>query len=186
MKKVVIAMSGASSIKLGLRMIAELAKRAKCYVILSKSAKIVWQKEEQRNLFEDVSQLGVEVYDEHEIWAGIASGSFGIEMMAVIPTSMNTLAKIAYGLGDELISRCANVMLKEKKPLLLAPREMPFSTIALENMLKLSRMDVMIAPAVLGYYSKAQTLEEMENFLVGKWLDLLGFDHHLYRRWGIE
>lgn len=184
MKKVIIAISGASSIKLGIRMIQELAKRSQCYIILSKSAQIVWEKETKRNLFADLKDLGVKIYDESEIWAGIASGSFGAQIMAIIPTSMNTLAKIAYGIGDELITRCASVMLKEKKTLLLAPREMPFSSIALENMLKLSQMGVIIAPAVLGYYAGIESLEEMENFLVGKWLDVLGFDHQLYQRWG--
>lgn len=184
MKKVIIAISGASSIRLGLKTIEELRDKSQCYVILSKSAQIVWEKEAKCNLFDEITKLGVKVYDESEIWAGIASGSFGTEIMAIIPTSMNTLAKIAYGIGDELISRCASVMLKEKKTLLLAPREMPFSSIALENMLKLSKMGAIIAPAVLGYYADIKTLEEMENFLVGKWLDVLGFDHQLYLRWG--
>lgn len=186
MKKVIIAISGASSIKLGLRMIQELAKRSQCHVILSKSAQIVWEKEAKRNLVDDIKELGVKIYDESEIWAGIASGSFGAQIMAIIPTSMNTLAKIAHGIGDDLISRCAGVMLKEKRTLLLAPREMPFSSIALENMLKLSNMGVIIAPAVLGYYAGIQTLEEMENFFVGKWLDVLGFSNQLYLRWGEE
>lgn len=186
MKKTIVAISGASSIQLGLRMIQELSQRTQCYVILSKSAQIVWEKETKRNLFDDVARFRVKIYDESEIWAGIASGSFGAEIMAVIPTSMNTLAKIAYGISDELISRCASVILKERRTLLLSPREMPFSSIALENMLKLSKMGVIIAPAVLGYYSRVETLEEMENFLVGKWLDVLGFDNGLYLRWGVQ
>ena len=74
-------------------------------------------------------------------------------------------------------------MLKENRPLLLAPREMPFSTIALENMLKLSRLGVMIAPPVLAYYAEANTLEQMEDFLIGKWFDLLGIEHNLFKRW---
>lgn len=184
MKKVIVAISGASSIGLGIRMIQALIDQSQCYVILSKSAQIVWAKEAKRNLFDEVAKFGVKIYDESEIWAGIASGSFGTQMMAIVPTSMNTLAKIAYGIGDELISRCASVMLKEKRTLLLAPREMPFSSIALENMLKLSKMGVIIAPAVLGYYAGVKTLEEMEDFLVGKWLDVLGFEHQLYQRWG--
>lgn len=184
MKKVIIAISGASSIQLGLKMIQALAKQSQCYAILSKSAQIVWEKETKCNLFDEIGELGVTIYDESEIWAGIASGSFGAQVMAVIPTSMNTLAKIAHGIGDELISRCAGVMLKEKRTLLLAPREMPFSSIALENMLKLSKMGVIIAPPVLGYYAGVESLEEMENFLVGKWLDVLGFSHQLYLRWG--
>ena len=74
-------------------------------------------------------------------------------------------------------------MLKEKRPLLLAPREMPFSSIALENMHKLSLLGVEIAPPVLGYYAEVKTLEMMEDFLIGKWFDLLGIKHQLYKRW---
>jgi 4-hydroxy-3-polyprenylbenzoate decarboxylase len=74
-------------------------------------------------------------------------------------------------------------MLKEKRDIVLAPREMPFNSIALENMLKLSNLGVIIAPPVLGYYSSQQTLEEMEKFLIGKWFDLLKIDNNLYKRW---
>jgi len=96
---------------------------------------------------------------------------------------MNTLAKIAYGISDNLLTRSAAVMLKEKRPLLLAPREMPFSPIALENMHKLSIIGVHIAPPILGYYAAIETLEDMENFLIGKWFDLLGIEHTLFKRW---
>lgn len=184
MKKVILAISGASSVRLGLRMIEELSSIARCYAVLSSSVQIVWAKETHRNLYDDVEKMGVKIYDESEIWAGVASGSFKAEIMAVIPTSMNTLAKIANGIADELITRCASVMLKERRTLLLAPREMPLSTLALEHMYKLSQMGVIIAPAILGYYAKIGSLEEMENFLIGKWLDVLGFEHQLYHRWG--
>lgn len=183
-KKIVFGISGASAIQLGLRMIEELQKQAKCYVVVSQSAQLVWQKETHKDLLQTLQNLEVTIYDNQEIWAPIASGSFGVDLMAVVPTSMNTLAKIACGIGDDLICRCASVALKENIPLLLAPREMPFSSIALENMLKLSRLGVVIAPPVLGYYAKTKTLEEMENFLIGKWLDVLGFQHTLYKRWG--
>jgi 4-hydroxy-3-polyprenylbenzoate decarboxylase len=106
--------------------------------------------------------------------------------MIVAPCSMNTLAKIACGIADNLVTRAAAVMIKERRPLLLAPREMPFSAIALENMLKLSRLGVLIAPPVMGYYAEHETLEEMERFVVGKWFDLLGIGHDLYQRWRIE
>ena len=88
---------------------------------------------------------GVEMLDNVDVGASIASGSFGVEQMALIPTSMNKLAKIAHGIADDLITRAASVMIKERKTLLLAPREMPLSSIALENMLKLSQNNVLIA-----------------------------------------
>jgi 4-hydroxy-3-polyprenylbenzoate decarboxylase len=97
---------------------------------------------------------------------------------------MNTLAKISSGIADNLITRTASVMLKERRKLILAPREMPYGTISLENMAKLSLNGVIIAPPVLGYYSEQQSLEDMEKFLIGKWFDLLGIEHNLFKRWG--
>jgi len=96
---------------------------------------------------------------------------------------MNTLAKVAYGISDNLVTRVASVALKEQKRLLLAPREMPFSTINLENMLKLSRMNVIISPPIMGYYSNPKTMEDMEKFIIGKWYDALNIDNNLYKRW---
>lgn len=184
MKKMILGIGGASGIRLALRFIQEVQKHTRCHIVLSQSAQIVWQKENHRNLMEDIGKNGGILYEEKEIWADIASGSFGADMMAIIPTSMNLLAKIACGISDELISRCASVMIKEKRTLLLAPREMPFSSIALENMLKLSNLGVIIAPPVLGYYARIENLENMEDFLVGKWLDVLGIPNRLYTRWG--
>jgi 4-hydroxy-3-polyprenylbenzoate decarboxylase len=96
---------------------------------------------------------------------------------------MNTLAKIACGIADNLITRAAAVMIKERRTLVLAPREIPFSPIALENMHKLSMLGVIIAPPVLAYYGDQEDLESMENFMIGKWFDLLGIENNLYKRW---
>jgi 4-hydroxy-3-polyprenylbenzoate decarboxylase len=96
---------------------------------------------------------------------------------------MNTLAKIACGIQDNLITRSASVMIKEKRRLIIAPREMPFDSIALENMLKLSNLGVVIAPPILGYYADNKTKEDMEKFIIGKWFDLLGVENNLYKRW---
>jgi 4-hydroxy-3-polyprenylbenzoate decarboxylase len=96
---------------------------------------------------------------------------------------MNTLAKCAVGISDTLISRTFSVMLKERRKIILAPREMPYNTIQLENMTKLSTLGVTIAPPVIGYYSKQQTLDDMEKFMIGKWFDLLDIDNNLYKRW---
>ena len=96
---------------------------------------------------------------------------------------MNTLAKIACGIADCLLTRAASVMIIESRPLLLAPRELPLSSIALENMLKLSKCNTIIAPPILGYYADIKNLEQMEDFLIGKWFDCLKIQHSLYRRW---
>ncbi len=172
MKRLIIGISGASGVELGIKFIKALPKEIEKYIIISEHAKIVFEKED--NTF---------VLDDENIGAISASGSFKSDGMVIIPCSMNTLAKITYGIADNLLTRSASVMIKEKRPLLLAPREMPFSPIALENMLKLSTLGIHIAPPVLGYYANIQTLEDMEKFLIGKWFDLLGIEHALFKRW---
>lgn len=172
MKKLIVGISGASGVELGIKFIQALPKKIEKYVIISEHAKVVFEKEE--NIF---------LLDDENIGAISASGSFKSDAMVIIPCSMNTLAKIAYGIADNLLTRSASVMIKEKRPLLLAPREMPFSPIALENMLKLSTFGIHIAPPILGYYADIKTLEDMENFLIGKWFDLLGIEHTLFKRW---
>ncbi len=170
--KLIISITGASGVKLGEKFIQKLPKEIKKYIIISQNAKVVFKKEEN-----------LTTYLDNNISAAIASGSFKCDGMAIIPCSMNTLAKISCGIGDNLTSRVASVMLKEQKKLLLAPRELPLSAIALENMLKLSRLGVIIAPPILGYYSNPTNLEMMEDFLIGKWFDLFGIEHNLYKRW---
>lgn len=176
MKKIIIAASGASGVQIALKTLHHLPETVEKHFILSKHAKTVIHHE----LELDPSCI---VHDNEDIAASISSGSFGADGMLITPCSMNTLAKISCGIADNLITRCAAVMIKEQKKLLLAPREIPFSPIALENMHKLSMMGVIIAPAVLAYYSEQQTLEEMEDFIIGKWFDLLGIENQLYKRW---
>ena len=173
-RKIVIAISGASGVNIGLKALQLLPAEIERHCIVSDHSKIVFSKEEMQDVIK---------YDNKNIAASVASGSFGVDAMLIAPCSMNTLAKIACGISDNLITRCAAVMLKEQKRLILAPREMPFSAIALENMQKLSALGVIIAPPVMAYYSQQQTLEEMEDFVIGKWFDLLGIENDLYKRW---
>lgn len=171
-RKIVVATSGASGVNLGLKIINLLPKDIEKHLIMTENSETVLDKE-----------MGVTLHDNSDISASIASGSFGVDAMIIAPCSMNTLAKIACGIADNLVTRCASVMIKEHKKLILAPREMPFSAIALENMHKLATLGVIIAPPVMAYYSKQQTLGEMENFLIGKWFDLLNVENNLYKRW---
>ncbi|NCB13275.1 MAG: UbiX family flavin prenyltransferase, partial [Erysipelotrichia bacterium] len=122
-------------------------------------------------------------FKDKNIGASLASGSFKVDKMIILPCSSNTLAKCSVGIADSLITRAFSVMLKEKREIIIAPRELPLNTIMLENMLKLSNLGVVIAPPILGYYSSQQTLEDMENFIIGKWMDLLKIDNKLYKRW---
>ena len=173
--KIIIAISGASGAHLGLNVLEKLPEGFDKHLVMSKHAKVVLNKE-----------TNIKHYDNSDIGASIASGSYGADIMMITPCSMNTLAKIACGIADNLITRAAAVMIKENKTLLLAPREMPFSAIALENMLKLSRLGVIIAPPVAAYYAESQTREEMEDFFIGKWFDLLNIEHNLYTKWSSE
>ncbi len=171
--KIVIATSGASGVNLGLKTLALLPAQIEKHFIMSENSQTVLSKE----------MCEVTTHSNNNIGASIASGSFGVDAMIIAPCSMNTLAKIACGISDNLITRCAAVMIKEQKKLILAPREMPFSAIALENMQKLAALGIIIAPPVMAYYSEQQTLDEMENFIIGKWFDLLGIENKLYKRW---
>ena len=170
--KLIIATSGASGVNLGVKTLKLLPKEIDRHFIMTKNSEIVLDKE-----------MNLTTHNNEDISASIASGSFGIDAMLIAPCSMNTLAKIACGISDNLVTRCASVMIKEHKKLILAPREMPFSAIALENMQKLASIGVIIAPPVMAYYSEQQTLDEMENFIIGKWFDLLDIENNLYKRW---
>ena len=171
--KLVIAISGASGVDLGLKFINYLPDDIEVHLVVSTNAKVVERLENKK----------VTLHSNEDIAASISSGSFRVDATAVIPCSMNTLAKIACGISDNLVTRVAAVAIKEQKKLLLAPRELPFSAIALENMQKLATLGVVIAPPVLGYYSEAESIEDMEKFIIGKWFDILGIEHTLYKRW---
>ena len=172
--KLVVAITGASGVELGRKFIAYLPSHIEVHLVVSDNAVTV----------EKFEHPSVTRHTPDNIAASISSGSFGVDATAIIPCSMNTLAKIACGISDNLATRVAAVALKEQKKLLLAPRELPLSPIALENMHKLATLGVIIAPPIMGYYANTQTLEEMERFIIGKWYDVLGIEHRLYERWG--
>jgi len=170
--KTVVCISGASGARLGLKLYGELKKDTDAFLVVSDAAKKVLTYEEG--------------FGDDLIEAPPSSGSFGVDITFVTPCSMNTLAKIAHGISDTLTARCAAVAIKERKKLLLAPREMPLSSIALENMLKLSQIGAIIAPPMLAYYGKQESFKDMEDFIIGRWLDLVGIKNSLYKRWGDE
>ncbi|MDQ1325799.1 MAG: flavin prenyltransferase [Campylobacterota bacterium] len=174
--KLVIAITGASGVELGKKFIDYLPQGIETHVVASDNALTV----------ESFENKKVTLHQNNNIAASISSGSFKVDATVIIPCSMNTLAKIACGISDNLATRVAAVALKEQKKLLLAPREMPFSAIALENMHKLASLGVIIAPPVIGYYSNSNSIGEMERFIIGKWYDVLGIENSLYKRWGTQ
>ncbi|MEO1924035.1 MAG: UbiX family flavin prenyltransferase [Nautiliaceae bacterium] len=171
MKKILVCVSGASGASLGIKLYNLIPSKYERYLILSEHANTVLEKEEGFFLNDDIA-------------APPASGSFGIDITFIVPCSMNTLAKISVGIADNLITRAASVAIKEKKKLIIAPREMPFSETYLEHMLKLSRLqNVIIAPPIFGYYNEPKTIQDIEMFLIGKWFDLAGIENELFKRW---
>ena len=180
--KLIVAITGASGVNLSIKFIDNLPKDIDVHIVFSKSAKLALKLENSTTMTQ-LNQKNITVYKDKTISAPIASGSFGADAMIILPCSVNTLAKCSVGISDSLITRAFSVMLKERKNIVLAPREMPYNAISLENMHKLATLGVNIAPPVLGYYSNQATLEEMEDFLIGKWFDLLGIKNNLYKRW---
>ncbi|PHR74273.1 MAG: 3-octaprenyl-4-hydroxybenzoate carboxy-lyase [Arcobacter sp.] len=181
--KLIVAITGASGANLALKFIEHLPLDIETFVVLSKSAKIALKHENNVSYKNVLKRENLRIFKDKDIAAPIASGSFKIDKMIILPCSMNTLAKCACGISDSLITRAFTVSLKEKREIILAPRELPLSSIVLENMLKLSRLGITIAPPMLAYYSKQDSLEAMEDFIIGKWFDLLKIEHNLFTRW---
>lgn len=183
--RVVIAITGASGSILGIRLLQSLKGVEKHLVISANSSKVI--EHETGMSIEEVRKLGDFSYDDGDLAARISSGSFLYDSMCIIPCSGSTLAKVSAGIADSLISRTASVALKERRKLIIVPRETPISTIYIENMLRLSRSGVIIAPAMPGYYTRPASVDQMTDFVVGRVLDLMGIENNKIQRWnGIE
>ena len=198
-----LAITGASGVQYGFRLLELLLqKKHTVYLMVSKAAQVVIGmetdivlpgrcKEMQQFLSEkynsdtssDEKPL-LHVFGEDEWTAPTASGGGLVDAMVVCPCSMGALSAIASGASNNLIERSADVMLKERRKLILVPRETPYSDIHLENMLKLSRMGVVVLCANPGFYNKAETIDDLIDFVVAKILDQLDVEHGLQPRWG--
>lgn len=124
------------------------------------------------------------VHDNRNLFASVASGSFQTDGMVIVPCSMNTLGAIATGVGDTLLNRAASVVMKERRNLIVVPREAPLHLIHLRNMTKLAEAGALILPASPGFYNRPKEIWELINFVVARVLDNLGIDHQLIERWG--
>jgi len=176
----VIAMTGASGSIYGIRLLQELDGEK--MLVMSETAKAILEAETDYSV-EQVYALADQVYEDDQMFASIASGSFQYDAMIVAPCSESSLAKFACGIGDTLISRAVAVCLKEDRKLILLPRETPKSAIMLENELKLARLGVRIVDANPGFYPKPKTVDDLVNIVVGRCLDQIGQAHDLYKRW---
>jgi len=176
---ILVAITGASGVIYGVRLLEVLKdKNIKTYCVISKNA--------EKILSHEIGDFNLKIsyYKEDEVEAPFSSGSFKLNAMVVVPCSMKTLAAIAHGYASNLITRSADVMLKERKKLIIVPRETPLNAIHLENMLKLANMGAIILPAMPAFYHKPEKLEDLIDFIVGKILDSLGVENKLYKRWG--
>lgn len=196
MKSLILAISGASGSIYGLRLAEELLKSVdNLYMCVSGTAfsiiktenNVDWsgstERETEEKIRQHYSSKKIKYFSEHNLAAPISSGSFVTDGMFVVPCSVKTLSGIANGYADNLIARAADAALKEGRQLILSPREMPFSAIHLENMLKLARLGVIIAPPVPAFYQGPKDLNDIVDFVVGKLLDAAGIEHSLFKRW---
>jgi flavin prenyltransferase len=181
--EIVVGISGASGVIYGIRLL-EALKSCSCttHLVLTDSARKIIEIETDRSPI-DVESLAKWVYRPDDFTAPIASGSFLFDAMVVAPCSMRTLASIATGISDTLITRSADVSLKEKRRLVLVPRETPMSLIHLRNMVSAAEAGAMILPAAPAFYSHPESLNELVDVLVGRILDQIGIRNELFQRW---
>ena len=222
--KIIVGISGASSVHLGIRVANEiLAAGHEVCAIISDGARVTFKSEKaweylsnsripkaksripkenlgnsripnenlgnsrisKENFLQIEEFLDEKIDIQSNMSSAAASGSSGYEAMIIAPCSSNTLAKVAAGICDNLLLRAAAVMLKEQRKLIIAPREMPFSPLSIKHMSELSGLGVMFAPPMIAHYSKPLSLNDAENFIIGKWLDCLNIKNNLFKRWKI-
>ena len=180
-QRLVIGISGASGAPLAVDLLKALKPtNVETHVVVTRGGILTLR---QECGMDSVADLADVIYDNHDIGAGPASGSFRTMGMIVIPCSMKTAAGIHSGYSDNLLLRAADVTLKERRKLVLVARETPLSTIHLRNLYELSQMGTIILPPMLSFYQKPDSLEEMTNHIVGKVLDQFGIDTPGFHRW---
>ena len=182
--EILIGISGASGIQYGIRVLEAIKQMNvfETHLVISESAKQLINIETDYSV-RDVENMSDNVYDDHDFTAPIASGSHRSKGMIIAPCSMKTLASIASGMSDTLISRAADCCIKEKRPLVLMTRETPLNLIHIDNMKKAAQAGACILPACPAFYSKPETLDDIIDFMAGRALDLLDIEHNLYKRW---
>ena len=180
--KVVVGVTGASGAPYALALLRNLDP-VHVELVISEDGKKVIEHEADVPVtaFEELADA---TYANDDLGAPPASGSHRFDAMVVIPCSMGTLGKIAWGISDNLITRAAAVCLKERRKLILVPRETPLAASHIENMLRLANQGVVVLPAMPGFYHGPKSVDDLVNFVVGKVLDQLGLEHKLFRRWG--
>ncbi|KAL6697180.1 flavoprotein [Trichoderma pleuroticola] len=182
-KRIIVAMTGATGTILGIKLLIALRRlNVETHLVMSKWAEATLKYETDYHA-SNVRALADHTYNINDMAAPIASGSFRVDGMIVVPCSMKTLASISTGLCDDLISRAADVILKERRRLVLVARETPLSEIHLRNMLDVTRTGAVVFPPVPAYYIKPSSVEDLVNQSVGRMLDLFDLDTEDFERW---
>jgi 4-hydroxy-3-polyprenylbenzoate decarboxylase len=190
---IVVAITGASGAPYAVRLLEQLlaADRAVWLIVTSHGLRLLHTElgidsvdALRKTVGVDPWRRLVTLYDDADRGAAPASGSARNAGMVICPCSMGTLSAVSVGASRSLVERSADVMLKERRPLILVPRETPLSAIHLQNMLRLTRAGAVILPAAPGFYNRPQTIQELVDFIVARVLDQLGVEHTLSRRWG--
>lgn len=183
-KRIIVGISGASGAPIAIELLKALQSISdvETHLIYTYGAERTLLQETNYSL-KEIEELADVVYDNHNIGAALASGSYKTEAMVVVPCSMKTVAGIVSGYSDNLLLRAADVVVKERRRLVLVTRECPLSPIHLRNMLELANMGVSILPPVLSYYNHPETIQDATNHVVGKILDTLGMEYGKFHRW---
>jgi 4-hydroxy-3-polyprenylbenzoate decarboxylase len=191
-RKIVIGITGASGAPYAKRLLDVLADRRRDVgdveigVCLSSTAAEVWALECGGDLREAIAAHDFPCWGLRDFKAPFASGSAGWHAMAIVPCSMGTVARIAHGISDTLLTRAADVMVKERRTLVIVPRETPLSVIHLENLTALARIGATVLPAMPSFYGKPEGVDALLDTVVGRLLDHLGLEHELSHRWGTK
>lgn len=184
--RIVVGITGASGMPIAVRTVEAFAEHAAVVTVVSDAAETVMAHEhdDPEAVRRRIEAASTSVYGEDDMHAPVASGSVPTDGMVVVPASMNTIADVATGRADTLLSRAASVTLKERRKLVVVPREMPLGEIHLENLLKLARMDVDVVPPMLGFYFDPETPTDLVDHVVGKLLERFDLEHDRYDAWG--
>ena len=197
-RTVTLAITGASGVQYGLRLLScLLAADCRVYLLISPAAEVVINTETDWSFPETIENQQqmltqnfgaregqLQLFAHNDWFAPVASGSSSATSMVICPASGGTLSAVANGASNNLIERAADVALKERRQLILVPRESPYSVIHLENMLKLSQLGAVIVPASPGFYMCPKSIDDLIDFVVARILDQLGLEHRLITRWG--
>lgn len=184
-RRIIVGLTGASAIICGVRLLEVLSSvdDVETHLVFSRAAAITLKLECPEWELEQVKSLADVVHRETDISASIASGSFPVESMLVVPASMKTVAQLATQTGETLLFRAADVTLKERRRLIVCPRESPLHLGHLRHLATLAEMGAVIVPPLLAFYHQPQKIGDLVDHTVGKLLDLISVEHELFRRW---